>query len=65
MRELEDLLFSPIALDSPGKCQGAAEESPGRELGGRSWPEPRGADSAVPGGGSPRESGGIAEPRLR
>lgn len=35
LRELEDLLFSPIALDSPGKCQGAAGESPGQERGGR------------------------------
>lgn len=54
MRELEDLLFSPIALDSPGKCQGAAEESPGRQRGGRSC-RAAGADSAVPGGGSPRD----------
>lgn len=35
LRELEDLLFSPVALDSPWKCQGTAEESPGRERGGR------------------------------
>lgn len=54
LRELEDLLFSPIALDSLGKCQGAAEESPGRQRGGRSC-RAAGADSAVPGGGSPRD----------